>query len=240
MPIISSDIEMYKSSVTNSAGGTITATAITDATLNNLFSQVTAAQAEAGATEYRKIFIKNNHASLSWQNVVAWILSETTSLEDTISLGIGTADDTGGTNELVIMTANSTITVVSSGSDTRTVTLIGEDASGNRVTEALVLNGTTPVVGAQIFSRLYYAYTTAGSGVITIKQSSTGATLGTFNASNITAIWYQNVTSKDLGFKLGNLAAAASHALWFKRVVSAGADPISLNSMTIKCEGETS
>ena len=43
MPILDTDLEYYKSSNTDSDGGTITATAITNAILNNLFPDVTSA-----------------------------------------------------------------------------------------------------------------------------------------------------------------------------------------------------
>jgi len=60
-----------------SLGGYVSGTEIPDNVDNNLFDDVTGDEASAGDTEYRALFIKNNHANLTWQNVVAWIDTET-------------------------------------------------------------------------------------------------------------------------------------------------------------------
>jgi hypothetical protein len=58
-----------------------------DNTDNNLFTDITGDEASAGGTEYRKIFRKNNHGSLSWQNVVSWLQSQPTN--SALSFGFG-------------------------------------------------------------------------------------------------------------------------------------------------------
>jgi hypothetical protein len=60
-----------------SLGDQVSTTAITTATLNNLFDDVTGAEAAAGTTEYRCIFVLNNHATLTLQNATIQVLSET-------------------------------------------------------------------------------------------------------------------------------------------------------------------
>lgn len=87
MPIVSTDI-LYKYSVAAAAGDTTAGTAagslgdqvsttqITDATLGNLFDDVTGDEASAGDTEYRCIFVHNNHATLTLTAPVVWINSE--------------------------------------------------------------------------------------------------------------------------------------------------------------------
>lgn len=90
MAIASSDL-LYKFSVKTGAAGNSTAgtaagslgkyistTQITDATLNNLFDDVTGDENAASTTvDYRCIFIHNNHGSLAWQTPVVWISAET-------------------------------------------------------------------------------------------------------------------------------------------------------------------
>lgn len=87
MAITASDI-LYKFSVSAAAGditaGTaatslgdqISTTQITDATLHNLFDVITGDENAASDVEYRCIFVHNNHATLTWENVVCWLSAE--------------------------------------------------------------------------------------------------------------------------------------------------------------------
>lgn len=90
MAITSGDL-LYKLSVTtgssgnstaqgnvnNSLGKYISTTQISGTPLNNLFSDITGDDNAASVVDYRCIFLHNNHASLTLQNSVAYILSET-------------------------------------------------------------------------------------------------------------------------------------------------------------------
>jgi len=93
MSIISSDIQWFKSIQADSDGGTISSNQIADATLNNLFPDTTGDQSAAGNITYRKIFLKNNHGSLTWQSVVFWISSQVDS-DESFSVALGTSSDT--------------------------------------------------------------------------------------------------------------------------------------------------
>jgi hypothetical protein len=87
MAITATDI-LYKFSVAAAAGNTtagtaatslgdqISTTQITDATVGNLFDDVTGDENAASEAEYRCFFVHNNHATLTWQNVVVWVVSE--------------------------------------------------------------------------------------------------------------------------------------------------------------------
>jgi hypothetical protein len=89
MAIVASDIVKRLSVVTGSAGdstaGTpagslgkyVSTTAITDATAGNVFDDVSGAEAAAGSTEYRCIFILNNHATLTLYAATIAVQSET-------------------------------------------------------------------------------------------------------------------------------------------------------------------
>uniref|UniRef100_A0A6M3L9I6 Uncharacterized protein n=1 Tax=viral metagenome TaxID=1070528 RepID=A0A6M3L9I6_9ZZZZ len=67
---------LAQSDVNASLGKYISTTQITDATLNNLFDDVSGDENAASDVEYRCIFVHNAHATLTWQNVVAWLSAE--------------------------------------------------------------------------------------------------------------------------------------------------------------------
>jgi hypothetical protein len=87
MAITATDI-LFKFSVAAAAGDTtsgtaagslgdqVSTTAITDASLHNLFDVVTGDENAASDVEYRGIFVHNNHGSLTWENVVVWLSAE--------------------------------------------------------------------------------------------------------------------------------------------------------------------
>jgi hypothetical protein len=60
-----------------SLGDQVSTTAITTATLNNLFDDVSGAEAAAGDIEYRCIFVLNDHATLTLQAAQVTIASQT-------------------------------------------------------------------------------------------------------------------------------------------------------------------
>lgn len=89
MPIASSDI-LFKLSTKSGAAGDSTAaviadslgkyvstTAVSTTAQNNLFENVTGDENAASTIFYKCVFVHNNHASLTLQNVVLWLASET-------------------------------------------------------------------------------------------------------------------------------------------------------------------
>lgn len=97
MPIASSDIKYHLSggagnSDPNAAlGGAISTTQITDATVANLFDNVSGAEAAAGDTEYRCLYVKNNHGSLTLQGAKVWIETNTPSGDTSAEIGLGSS-----------------------------------------------------------------------------------------------------------------------------------------------------
>ena len=94
MAITSSDLEFYLSGGSSNSnpnaalGGAISSSAITNASDNNLFDDVTGDEADSGDTEYRCIYLKNNHGSITLQNSKIWISSNTTSSDDTLDIAL--------------------------------------------------------------------------------------------------------------------------------------------------------
>lgn len=90
MPITAAEL-LYKGSSSGATSGNTTsnggpntnlgkyATAgtLTDATLNNLFADVTGDENAASNVDYQCLFLHNNNASITLQNAVAWISAET-------------------------------------------------------------------------------------------------------------------------------------------------------------------
>lgn len=89
MAIASSDIKYRLTVKTGVAGEAATSTPagslgkyasttdLVDATLDNLFDDVSGDENAASDVEYRCFFVHNNHASITWENVKVWISSET-------------------------------------------------------------------------------------------------------------------------------------------------------------------
>lgn len=102
MPIVASDIVFRLSTTSGSAGDSTASTpaaslgkyastsAITTAVLNNLWDDVSGAEAAAGDTEYRCIFMLNNHGSLTLKTPNVFITSQTAG-GGTIDIGLDPA-----------------------------------------------------------------------------------------------------------------------------------------------------
>lgn len=110
MAIIAADIlfklSVRTGSVGNSQAGTpntslgkyISTTEIVDATLNNIFDDVTGEENEASDVEYRCIFVHNSHATLTLENAVLWLSAEVSggavaaiAVDDVAASAIGSA-----------------------------------------------------------------------------------------------------------------------------------------------------
>ena len=67
-----------QSDVNDSLGGHCSQTEITDASLNNLFDDVSGDDNAASDVEYRGFFVYNSNVSLPWQSVKMWISASVT------------------------------------------------------------------------------------------------------------------------------------------------------------------
>jgi hypothetical protein len=194
VPIAPSDIKEYKSQAAASDGGAIDLTRpIASGGPNNLWDDITSSQAAAGGTDYRKVFRRNENSTLTWQAVVSFIQQQPQGA--TVSAGIGaaaTADNDAAQGNMVAFSAPNKVSVVSSGADTRTATVIGEDAAGNRRVEVLILTGITPVLTSGTYSRLYAVQLSSTNpvNIVTVSEGSGGPTRGTIGPQKITCwLW---------------------------------------------------
>lgn len=97
MPIVASDLQFRLSGGASnvdpnaSLGGAISTAGggliVTD-TLHNVWDAVSGAESSTGDTEYRGIFMKNNHGSISLTGAKVWISANTTSADDTVDIAL--------------------------------------------------------------------------------------------------------------------------------------------------------
>ena len=93
MAIVASDIKQRLSggaSNTDPAASIGGAKSSTDAP-SGLFDDVSSAEAAAGDTEYRCVYIHNNHGSLTLTGAKVWIKTNTPSADTAIALALGNA-----------------------------------------------------------------------------------------------------------------------------------------------------
>ena len=133
------------------------------------------------------------------------------------------------------------IYVYSTDGDTRTLTLIGEDVLGNRISESISLTGIVGVSSFYTYKKLYLASVSYINSfyTIVIKKSSDGSQIGTIPVKKYSAILYQNVTTQSSAIILGTINANSDQAIWLKRMVDEGASGYNLNQGTIEVLGET-
>ncbi len=89
------DIKIYLSSTAGGAstpadsiGGPISTTELTDNELHNLFAKVSAAEALAGSTKYKGIYVKNEHGTLTLEDAIAFIEAQTDSTDTSIEIAV--------------------------------------------------------------------------------------------------------------------------------------------------------
>lgn len=100
MPIIASDIKFFLSGGSTNTdgndalGGAISSTEASSS-LNALFDYVTGDESAAGDTEYRCIYIQNDHPSLTLYGTKIWISTNTPSTDTSAEIALGTSAVSG-------------------------------------------------------------------------------------------------------------------------------------------------
>lgn len=74
-----------------SLGGAISSTAVTDNTINNVWDNVSGDETSAGDVEYRCVYIRNSHATLTAYSAKIWIDTNTSSASTTVDIGLGSS-----------------------------------------------------------------------------------------------------------------------------------------------------
>lgn len=103
MAIVAGDLKYYLSGGSGntdpnaSLGGAISTTEVSGTSLNNIFDNVSGSESEAGDTEYRCIYLKNTHGSLTLQTARTYFSDVTTdeNANIAIAMGLGSSGDNG-------------------------------------------------------------------------------------------------------------------------------------------------
>jgi hypothetical protein len=218
------DLHWYLSSSGPSSGGAQSVTEIVDATDNNVFADVASSSRIAGGTEYRKIFLANEHATDSYGPPAIWISTDPTHCDGYIGLGFDDADDAdSATGILVAWSAGAKVSLASDAADTRSVDIYG--IVGTTPTkETVVLTGASAVLSVATFAEVLSLHTTvSASRIVTIKQGSGGTTRGTIGIGAASCFLWLAAASKSAGLRLPALAASDTYGIWEKVTWSAAA-----------------
>lgn len=226
MAITAANLKFYQSAVWSDAaanGGAISATEITSAVSQNIFPNITDAERGTGVTKYKKIFLKNENVD-AYNNVKAWILTQTPDTQTAITILAGGLTSTQG-NDTAVATLTFTFaasTSVIASADCHNALAVGEmiwnstedtNAQKKAITVISADGLTITLAGA-------YAGTTGAAKAATVQK----ITDSTF----VTAVDEAN------GVPLGSLVQNASRAIWIKLVVDASSDGYTDDTFTIR------
>lgn len=98
----------------------------------NLLDDVLASESSAGDTEYRCLYVHNNHGSLTLQTARVWIVANTASASTDILVGVGSAA-AGGTEQTVAdaHTSPTSVTFSNTCVSFGTSLLVGDISAGS-------------------------------------------------------------------------------------------------------------
>lgn len=242
MPVSAIDILHYLSSDPGSTGGAISGSTTTSGVTNNVWPDVTDVERLAGGDRYRKTFWKNTNVSDAMLTPVIYTPTLPTNMTLQLGLGVNSASDADyAQGNMTAWSANAQVAVVSNGADTRTVTIYGMDNAGTPVptTEQVTLNGSSEVLSATTYSKVWAVYLSATdvSRTVTVKQGSGGTSRGTIGTSQIICwLWVTAGTAKANGIALPDLASSQTYGVWRKLSWTAGAGAIRPNTLTVAIE----
>lgn len=196
MPIVSSEIKLYRSAnVSNTAGangGRINLAAeIVDGVNNNIFPDVSQSERTAGLTTFRKVFVQNmNSANLTLSNAGAFVENYTPGV-DAVVFHAGTQNDlqsalsgsenlygcgkvdvsvSAGATSIDVLLENSGIQYFRNGDSIRVSDKATIDGAGNE--EFVTINGAPSLVGSIVTlsftPALQNAYTAAAGRVANV------------------------------------------------------------------------
>ena len=111
MAVTNTQIKFFESSSGKSLGGSITSTDIVSASLGNLFDNVSGAEAKAGSTKYRCLYVKNTNTTDTLYDAKVYIETNTPASGSHVEIGLGTSA-VAGTEQSVAneVTAPNTVT----------------------------------------------------------------------------------------------------------------------------------
>lgn len=246
MPIVETDLKEYKSINANSDGGAIDlAREITPGVDNNLWPDITGAEAAAGGTRYRKVFRRNTHASLIWQLPLSWIKQQPSGATVSVGIGMDHADDADGTQgNMTAFTATALVGLISDGTDTRVATIIGESGAGARQTEDVTLTSAVEVLSVNTYAKVYSVSlaSLSASRTVTVRQGAGGTARGSIGINKkVCWLWRTgtDIDTKAEGYQHGDIPPSTHFGLWLRLVWPPGTGAVAATSEIVRSEGDT-
>lgn len=126
MPILTTDMKVFKT--VNGLGGAITGDESVSGVSGNVFDVFSGAETAAGGVFYACVYLKNNHGSLTAQNITAWIDSESAHAGVNASFAIGQSA-VNGVESTIVNENTAPAGVTFSDTDTTTTGETVADAS---------------------------------------------------------------------------------------------------------------
>jgi hypothetical protein len=256
MPIVTGDI-LFKLSVTtgaagnsttqgnvnNSLGKYISTTQITDATLNNLFDDVSGDENTAGTVDYRAFFIHNNHASLTLQSPVVWLSGKRCTVAASTDKFTFTAHGFSDGDAVRIVAEYATDTLPTGVNNSTTYFVVSSTANDFKLSATsggsaidITVDGTATV---RRFGNTTVAIAIDNTAASAIGSASAQADLiGAETTAPSSVGAFSSPVTKATGLALGNLPNGQCRAVWVKRTpLNNGArNP---DSAVIRVEGDT-
>ena len=242
MPIVETDIKYYQSKSTGSAdgeaefdglGGYRSSTEIVDDTVANVFDNINASESELGDLEYRCIFVRNEHATLTLEAARAYIYTNSPMCKLTTQLANGGSETTVDVDDNSAFPTKGTFFV-----EDEEINYTGKAVGNDHFTGCTRgYNGTSKVVHAvdaqcehnQIRFTIEAPSPTNAGPVQVIVSESTDPVGLTFSDGRIFAD----------GEVIGDLAPGEKYAIWIRRAI--GKDSQALNDIYtyIRVQGST-
>jgi len=138
MPIADTDIDIKLSGGAGntdgdaSLGGVISTTNA-PTTADGLFDTVSTAEAAAGSTEYRCVYFQNNHGTLTAQNAVVYIQTNTSQTDNDLEIGVGSSGVNGTEQTVANETTAPTGVTFSSAAGSGNSLAIGDIPAGQHI-----------------------------------------------------------------------------------------------------------
>lgn len=240
MAIGSSDLIEVLSTSAGSTGGAISGSTVTSGVANNVWANITSAEASSGITVYRKTFWKNQHATDAAVLPIMYVPTLPSNATLSIGLGFDDANDNDpAQGNMVAFSANALASAISDGADTRTCTYYGLNSTGTPTTETVTLTGAVEVLSTTLWSKLLGVKLsgTDASRTVSIRQGSGGTERGNIPISKVCCwLWVASPSTKAAGIAMPNLGAGQSYGMWRRLVIAAGASAVRPNLMTVQIE----
>lgn len=256
MPIVSSDIKLKLSIKSGAAGNSaaqgdpdaslgkyISTTEIQDATLNNLFDNISGDENEAEESEYRCIFIHNSHASLTLQSPKVWLGGPrfTAEADDDVFTSV----DHGFSNgDMVRLEASKATDTLPTGVNNSTTYYVRDVTDDTFKLETSIGGGAVSLSADGSGEARKYGTTTIAIALDDIAASAIGDSSAQADevADEDTAPGdvgaFSSPTTKSGGISLGDLAAGQCRAIWVRRTTTNSAARNN-DGISIRVEGDT-